>query len=181
MSGYWLERKFKLKEFKGIWLPYEVIKNKSLNDKEKMIYAVIISLSKKQECIVTNSYISIIFNITTTQVSRIINSLKRKGLADVKIIYKQNSKEIAKRIITPINTDINTYKQKSSKPINIDVKDIRKSYNKLYKEDFLVTEVEHKESNRVIINNNKIYDNKKWKYKSERDYSNFDWNSLYTN
>lgn len=144
-----------MKEFKGIWLPNEVIKNTNINDKEKMIYSMILSLSKNQECIVTNSYISKIFNITTIQVSRVINSLKKKGLIRVRILYKQNSKEIQKRVIIPINIDVNTYKQTSSKPINIDVKD--------------------------ILNNNNIYDNKKWKYKSERDYSNFDWNSLYAN
>ena len=141
-----------MKEFKGIWLPNEVIKNTNLSDKEKMIYSMILSLSKKQECIVTNSYISKIFNITTIQVSRIVNSLKRKGLVKVNLIYKQNSKEIAKRII---NIDVNTYKQISSKPMNADVKD--------------------------ILINNKIYYNKKWKYKSERDYSNFNWNTLYAN
>lgn len=144
-----------MKEFKGIWLPKEVIENTNINDKEKMIYSMILSLSKNQECIVTNSYISKIFNITTIQVSRVINSLKRKGFIKVNLTYKQNSKEIAKRIIIPINTDVNTYKQISSKPINIDVKD--------------------------ILNNNKIYDNKKWKYKSERDYSDFNWNSFYAN
>lgn len=53
-----------MKEFKGIWLPKEVIKNTNLNDKEKMIYAMILSLSKNQECTVTNAYISKIFNIT---------------------------------------------------------------------------------------------------------------------
>lgn len=144
-----------MKEFKGIWLPKEVIKNTNLNDKEKMIYAMILSLSKNQECTVTNAYISKIFNITTIQVSRVINSLKKKGFIKVNLIYKQNSKEIQKRVIIPINIDVNTYKQISSRPVNIDVKD--------------------------ILNNNKIYDNKKWKYKSERDYSNFNWNSLYAN
>lgn len=144
-----------MKEFKGIWLPKEVIKNTNLNDKEKMIYAMILSLSKNQECTVTNAYISKIFNITTIQVSRLINSLKKKGFIKVNLIYKQNSKEIQKRVIIPINIDVNTYKQISSRPVNIDVKD--------------------------ILNNNKIYDNKKWKYKSERDYSNFNWNSLYAN
>lgn len=144
-----------MKEFKGIWLPKEVIKNTNLNDKEKMIYAMILSLSKNQECTVTNAYIPKIFNITTIQVSRVINSLKKKGFIKVNLIYKQNSKEIQKRVIIPINIDVNTYKQISSRPVNIDVKD--------------------------ILNNNKIYDNKKWKYKSERDYSNFNWNSLYAN
>ena len=144
-----------MKKFKGIWLPKEVIENMNINDKEKMIYSMILSLSKNQECIVTNSYIAKIFNITTIQVSRVINSLKKKGLIRVRILYNQNSKEIQKRIIIPSNIDVNICKQISSKPINTDVKD--------------------------ILNNNKIYDNKKWKYKSERDYSNFNWNSLYAN
>jgi len=100
-----------MKEFKGIWLPNEVIKNTNINDKEKMIYSMILSLSKNQECIVTNSYISKIFNITTIQVSRVINSLKRKGFIKVNLTYKQNSKEIQKRVIIPINIDVNTYKQ----------------------------------------------------------------------
>ena len=103
-----------MKEFKGIWLPKEVIKNTNLNDKEKMIYAMILSLSKNQECTVTNAYISKIFNITTIQVSRVINSLKKKGFIKVNLIYKQNSKEIQKRVIIPINIDANTYKQISN-------------------------------------------------------------------
>ncbi len=83
-------------------------------------------------------------------------------------------------LLTPINKCVNTYKQIRTRPINTDVKDIRKSYNKLYKEDFLVTDVEHKEQNRVIIKNNNInYNN--WRYKSDRDYSDFDFSKLYAN
>ena len=58
------------------------------------------------------------------------------------------------RKITPINRYVNTYKQINKNSVNRDVKD--------------------------IINNNKIYYNKS-KHKSNRDYSDFDWNSLYAN
>ena len=143
-----------LKEFKGIWIPYEVLTDKKLNDKEKMIYSMILSLSKENDCKISNTYIGNLLNICNVQASRIINSLKKKGYIIVKIIYKENSKEIALRKIIPINKYVNTPKQISDKPINKNVKD--------------------------IINNNKIY-NKNYRLKNDRDYSNFDWTSLYAN
>ena len=138
-----------MKEFKGVWIPYEILTNIKLNDKEKFVYSMILYLSKEKECIMSNSYISELLNITKIQASRIINSLKKKGYIKVDIIYKENSREIALRKITPIYKNVNTYKQINTSPINTNVKE--------------------------IINNNKN------KYKSDRDYSNFDWTSLYAN
>ena len=74
------------------------------------------------------------------------------------MVYKENSKEIALRKILPIYKNDNTYKQVDDIPINTNVKEI-KSNNKIYNK-----------------NNTKDF-----KYKSDRDYSNFDWNSLYAN
>lgn len=136
-------------------MPEYITKDKNLTDKEKNIYSMILTLSKKQECIMSNAYISSMLNISKVHSSRLISSLKNKGYIKVEIIYKENSKEIAKRILTPINIYAHTYKQISARPINTDVKD--------------------------ILKNNNINYNNKWKYKSDRDYSNFDWNSLYAN
>lgn len=138
-----------MEEFKGVWIPYEILTDIKLNDKEKFVYSMILYLSKEKECIMSNSYISELLNITKIQASRIINSLKKKGYLKVDIIYKENSREIALRKITPIYKNVNTYKQINTSPINTNVKE--------------------------IINNNKN------KYKSDRDYSNFDWTSLYAN
>ena len=138
-----------MKEFKGVWIPYEILTDIKLNDKEKFVYSMILYLSKEKECIMSNSYISELLNIKKIQASRIINSLKKKGYLKVDIIYKENSREIALRKITPIYKNVNTYKQINTSPINTNVKE--------------------------IINNNKN------KYKSDRDYSNFDWTSLYAN
>ena len=138
-----------MKEFKGVWIPYEILTDIKLNDKEKFVYSMILYLSKEKECIMSNSYISELLNITKIQASRIINSLKKKGYIKVDIIYKENSREIALRKITPIYKNVNTYKQINTSHINTNVKE--------------------------IINNNKN------KYKSDRDYSNFDWTSLYAN
>ncbi len=144
-----------MKEFKGVWIPYEVLINTKLNDKEKIVYSMILYLSKEKECIMSNSYISELLNITKIQSSRIINSLKKKGYIKVEMTYKENSKEIALRKITPIYKNVNTHKQIDTNPINTNVKE--------------------------IINNNKIYNKNGYRYKSDRDYSNFDWTSLYAN
>ncbi len=142
-----------MKEFKGVWIPYEILTDIKLNDKEKIVYSMILYLSKETDCIISNMYISELLNITKIQSSRIINSLKKKGYIKVEMIYKENSKEIALRKIIPIYKNVNTYKQIATKPINTNVKE--------------------------IINNNKIYNKNSHRYKSERDYSNFDWTSLY--
>lgn len=144
-----------MKEFKGVWIPYEILINTKLNDKEKIVYSMILYLSKEKECIMSNSYISELLNITKIQSSRIINSLKKKGYIKVEMTYKENSKEIALRKITPIYRNVNTHKQIDTNPINTNVKE--------------------------IINNNKIYNKNGYRYKSDRDYSNFDWTSLYAN
>ena len=70
--------------------------DKNLNDKEKTIFSMILSLSKENDCMMSNSYISKLLNICNVQASRIINSLKKK----VQIICKENSKEIAFRNYT---------------------------------------------------------------------------------
>lgn len=144
-----------MKKFKEIWIPKEVLTNTKLNDKEKLIYSMIISLSKDNECIMSNAYIGNLLNICNVQVSRIVNSLKKKGYIKIEMIYKENSKQISLRKIRPINKFDNTYKQESTKPINKNVKDIK--YN------------------------NKIINKNSWYCKNERDYSNFDWNTLYSN
>lgn len=147
-----------MKEFKGVWIPYEILTDIKLNDKEKIVYSMIMYLSKERECTITNSYISELLNISKVQSSRIINSLKKKLYIRVEMVYKENSKEIALRKILPIYKNDNTYKQLGDIPINTNVKEI-KSNNKIYNK-----------------NNPKDF-----KYKSDRDYTNFDWNSLYAN
>ncbi len=138
-----------IEEFKGVWIPYEIVTDIKLNDKEKIVYSMILYLSKEKECIISNSYISELLNVTKIQSSRIINSLKKKGYIKVEMTYKENSKEIALRKITPIYKNVNTYKQINTNPINTNVKEIKSNH--------------------------------KNKYKSDRDYSNFDWTSLYAN
>ena len=121
-------------KFKYILLPEYITKDKNLTDKEKNIYAMILALSKNQECIMSNTYISEMLNISKVHASRLISSLRDKGYVQVKIIYKENSKQVLKRVLEPINKYVNTYKQNGTRPINIDVKDIIKNNNINYNE-----------------------------------------------
>ena len=157
-------------------------------------------------CFASNKYIASIVNVTSDRVSKIVSSLKDKGNVDVNLKYKIDTKEIKERQIIPIAERINRYSEKylegigknnysdSPKelhPIGENDEDIRKSYNKLKdKEDFLVTDVEHKEQSRVIINNikNKNNYNKELHIKKnnkanfeQRDYTGFDFTKLYAN
>ena len=79
---------------KYIILPEYITKDRNLTDKEKSIYSMILSLSKNQECIMSNSYISSMLNISKVHSSRLISSLRDKGYINVKIVYKENSKEM---------------------------------------------------------------------------------------
>ena len=168
-------------KLKGLWIPVEVLLNKDLSDKEKIILSIILYLSEEtKSCFASNKYIASIVNVTENRVSKIISSLKDKEYIKVKLKlkYKTDSKEIEQRQITPIVQNINRYNSKSQEgietnnylnsqkqqyPIYNKDKDIRKSYNKIKKEDFLFTDVEHKEQGRVIINNIKNKNNyNKW-------------------
>ena len=195
-----------MQKLKGLWIPAEILLNKDLSDKEKIILSMILYLSEEtKSCFASNKYIASIVNVTANRVSKIISSLKDKEYIKVKLKYKTDSKEIEQRQITPIVQNINRYNSKSQEgietnnylnsqkqqyPIYNKDKDIRKSYNKIKKEDFLFTDVEHKEQGRVIINNIKNKNNyNKWdtckkkntSYGNDRNYDDFDWSSLYAN
>ena len=194
-------------KLKGLWIPAEILLNNDLSDKEKIILSMILYLSDETgSCFASNKYIASIVNVTSDRVSKIISSLKDKGYVDVNLKYKIDTKEIDERQIIPIAENINRYSekylegigknnysssQKELHPIGENDKDIRKSYNKLKdKENFLVTDVEHKEQGRVIINNikNKNNYNKELQIKKsnkanfeQRDYTGFDFTKLYAN
>ena len=193
-------------KLKGLWIPVEILLNKNLSDKEKIILSMILYLSEEtKSCFASNKYIASIVNVTANRVSKIISSLKEKQYIKVKLKYKTDSKEIEQRQITPIVQNINRYNSKSQEgietnnylnsqkqqyPIYNKDKDIRKSYNKIKKEDFLFTDVEHKEQGRVIINNIKNknnYNKESLNQKNnkanfeQRDYTDYDFTKLYAN
>ena len=153
---------------KGLWIPIEILTDKNLSDKEKTILSIILFLSKENNtCFCTNGTISELLNISSKQVSKLINSLKAKGYIAVTMKYKENSKKIDTRTIKPIQEKFNTSHSKV-----------------LYPSPTIVPyPMEQKvKDNKYIINNNKN-NNKGYCNYEQRDYDKegFDWNSLYAN
>ena len=151
---------------KGIWIPIEILTDNKLSDKEKIIYTITIYLSKENKyCYLTNKSISELLNISITQVSKLVNSLKDKGYINIEMVYKENSKEVEMRKIIPIEEKLNTLFNKSLIP----------SPTKLQ------YPIEEK------FKDNKIYNKDKQNFKKtkanfeERKYEGFDFNTLYAN
>ena len=95
--------------FTGLWIPEHIILDKKLADKEKLILAMIIFLSKNDnECTTSNQSFADRFDISSNRVSKIISSLKNKNYIKLNFIHKDNSKEILKRTIIPIGNIDNT-------------------------------------------------------------------------
>ena len=149
---------------KGIWIPIEILTDKKLSDKEKIIYAIVIYLSKEnQYCFLTNKTISELLNISVTQVSNLINSLKSKEYIDTELIYKENTKQVEMRKLIPIKNE-DTYLRKVKYPLQA-------NFNTPIKEKF---------------KNNKYNSDKKFQKKSmanfeQRKYDDIDFTRLYAN
>ena len=158
---------------KGIWIPIEILMDKRLSDKEKTIYAIIIYLSRENNyCYCTNKTISELLNITVTQVSRLVNSLKDKNYINIELIYKENSKQVEMRKLIPIQKYENTYLQKVqypphknvNTPTHENVKDNK--YNNKNINKYNSTKQNHKKSKANF---------------EERDYTGYDFSKLYAN
>lgn len=115
-------------------IPANVRYDKRLKPNEKLLYSEITALCDKNGyCWATNSYFANLYDTHKNTVGVWINHLKELGYIDIKIIYKKETKEIDKRIISiivgtkdfktaktsdPINENIDRYQQKDCDPIN---------------------------------------------------------------
>lgn len=167
-------------KLKGLWILAEILLDKDLSDKEKIILSMILYLSEEtKSCFASNKYIANIVNVTSDRVSKIISSLKEKEYISVKLKYKTDSKEIEERQILPIVENINRYSQKYLESIGIN-NDLD-SQKQLYPIG---------DNDKDIINNikNKNNYNKESPIKKinkanfeQRDYTGFDFTKLYAN
>ena len=87
------------RDFKGIWIPKEIWLDKNLTVHEKLFFAEIDSLDNSEGCFASNSYFAEFFGVSKDRASKVISSLTEKGYITNQIIYKENSKEIEKRIL----------------------------------------------------------------------------------
>jgi hypothetical protein len=74
-----------------------------------MLYGEITALSnEKGYCWATNAYFASLYNTSLRTIKSCISELKEYGYINVKLIYKENSKEVEKRILT-IAENFTTY------------------------------------------------------------------------
>ena len=79
--------------FKGIWIPKEIWESKDISMQEKVFLAEIHSLDNENGCIASNAYFAEFFGLSKSSVSRVVSSLSKKGLIDVKLLYKPRNTE----------------------------------------------------------------------------------------
>ena len=161
---------------KGVWIPIEILTDNKLSDKEKTIYAIILYLSKENNyCYLTNKSISELLNISITQVSKLVNSLKDKNYISIELIYKENSKQIEMRKLIPIVKNNDTYLTKVKYPL-------QQNFNTPIEENFKDNKYNNKNINinNKYNSNNKIYKKNKANFE-ERDYTGYDFTKLYAN
>lgn len=134
---------------KGIWIPFEILINKTLSDKEKLIYSIILYFSKEKDyCSVSNNQLAELLNLTTNHVSKLISSLNNKKYVKVHLQYKKGSKEIKNRILKPIFKIDNrynskqqfTYNQNELPPVLQNDKDIK---NNIFKNNYKKEEAKY--------------------------------------
>lgn len=169
-----------MQKLKGLWIPAEILLNEELSDKEKIILSIILYLSEEtKSCFASNKYIANIVNVTHERVSKIISSLKDKGYVSVKLKYKTDSKEIEQRQIIPMVENINRYSQKLQEGID------NNNYSDSQKQPYPIDENDKDIINNIKNKNNYNKENthkkKNIPYRSDRNYDDFNWDSLYAN
>ena len=167
-------------KLKGLWIPVEVLLNKDLSDKEKIILSMIWYLSEEtKSCFASNKYIASIVNVTANRVSKIISSLKDKEYIKVKLKYKTDSKEIEQRQIIPIVENINRYSQKLQE--GIDTNNYSASQKQTYPIDKNGKEIINNIKNKNSYNKESLNKKNNKANFEQRDYTDYDFTKLYAN
>jgi DnaD/phage-associated family protein len=85
-------------------IPANVRYDDNLKDKAKLLYGEITALcNEKGYCWATNEYFANLYNVSKTTISTLIKNLIDNGYIYSSFIYKENSKEIDKRILSITN------------------------------------------------------------------------------
>ena len=148
---------------KGIWMPYKILTNEKLSDKEKIIYSIVLFFSKNDGyCTITNKYLASIVDLSTTRVSKLISSLVKKTYVKVETNFQDTNRKIISRKIVPLIKYDNSSCSKTTNPLD-------DNYNKGSRKDIT-----------SFDKNNKYINNKKYK-NTNRTYSEDFFNNLYAN
>lgn len=131
-------------------IPANVRYDRNLKANEKLLYGEITALCNKNGfCFATNSYFANLYDVTNISISNWISNLEKQGYIKTEIIYKNNTKEIDKRLIyintsnTPLKENFNRYSKKLYDPL-------KEKFNTPIKENFK----DNNTSNEYYKNNN---------------------------
>lgn len=108
------------RDFKGVWIPSEIWLNEDLGWTEKLLLVEIDSLAKNGECFASNDYFAKFFGLSKDRISKLITKLNRHGYVTVKMIYREGTNCIEKRLIsltTPLGESTDTPRQKHLDPL----------------------------------------------------------------
>lgn len=98
-------------------LTAEVRYDKELPPMAKLLYAEVTALTAMNGiCKATNDHFAEVFGLTKSSISRLISQLVQKGYLHNVIRYKEGTKEIAERYLTPIRKNEYTLSPKMSIP-----------------------------------------------------------------
>ena len=127
--------------FKGIWIPKEILLDEKLTDKEKIVLSIVISFSEDNKtCYVGNRYLSKLLNVTQNRAS--VSSLQDKDYVQVQMDYYENTNNIKNRIIVlsdkieGIVKKDNRYCYLEQGPVVEKGKYIKNIYNKYYNKEY---------------------------------------------
>jgi len=132
-------------------IPANVRYDKRLKANEKLLYGEITCLCQKEGyCWSTNKHFADLYSVSNTSISKWISSLVEIGYVNLKLIYKEGSKEIDKRYLSivqyPIEEKLNTpieEKLKGNNTSTINNTSITKNKTETSeKEDFREIEIE---------------------------------------
>lgn len=95
-------------------IPASVRYDNRLKANEKLLYSEITALSNKTGiCYATNKYFAELYEVDNMTISRWIKHLRKLDYIDVEILYKNDTKEVEKRLIkingVPIDQKVGTY------------------------------------------------------------------------
>lgn len=144
-----------------ITIPPNIRYDPNLKDLSKLLYGEIESLSYKTgKCWASNNYFAELYNVDKRTIIRCLNELKENGYIDCVIYYKENSKIIDKREISPSDKNVTRWCQNCHEG---DDENVTRGSDKN------VTD------NTTSINTTSININNKDEIEKELEISNYDW------
>ena len=108
-------------------LTADVRYDKRLTANAKLLYAEITALTNtKGYCWSTNAYFAKLYGVSNTSISKWVSQLVKLGYLDIKLIYREGTKEILHRYLSLVKEGI---EEKLHTPIEEKLKDNSTSYN----------------------------------------------------